>query len=126
MKDIVIKDEIEDILEASIEITHISTNPIPRTGDTAKQIPRYVEIPFPPLNFSQTGKLWPKKEKSAAKANNCELKPKIITGKAPFRASRARVIIAKLFEPDLNTFVAPIFPDPSFVISILLKYFVSI
>jgi len=35
-------------------------------------------------------------------------------------------MIANFFDPDLKTFVAPIFPEPSFVISILLKYFVKI
>lgn len=46
----------------------------------------------------------------------------INTGIAPFKASIRSVVIARIFEPDLNTFVAPILPDPCFVISILLKY----
>ena len=50
---------------------------------------------------------------------------KIIIGIIPFDASRNNVKIASLFDPDLKTFVAPIFLEPSFVISILLKYFVK-
>ena len=30
--------------------------------ESANKIPRYVATPFPPLNFNQTGKIWPIKQ----------------------------------------------------------------
>ena len=47
------------------------------------------------------------------------------TGKKPFKRSSRRVTIAKNLFPDLRTFVAPIFPEPIFLISIFLKIFVN-
>lgn len=44
----------------------------------------------------------------------------------PFNTSSTRVMIASFFDPDLKTFVAPILPEPSFVISTLLKYLLKI
>ena len=57
IKDIVIKEEIEDVLKIRAASNHNAKKDTPRSSDTAKQIPKYVAIPFPPLNLSQTGKL---------------------------------------------------------------------
>tara|TARA_B100000212_G_scaffold240347_1_gene183073 strand:+ start:307 stop:465 length:159 start_codon:yes stop_codon:yes gene_type:complete len=40
--------------------------------------------------------------------------------------SNSKVINASFFDPDLKTFVAPILPEPSFVMSILPKYLLKI
>ena len=48
-----------------------------------------------------------------------------MTGMAPFKASIRRVNIARVFDPERKTFVAPILPDPCFVMSILLKYLLN-
>ena len=68
IKDIVIKEEIDDVLKIKVIKTHNKTKEIPIFKDTAKQMPKYVAIPLPPLNFNQTGKLWPRKEKRPANA----------------------------------------------------------
>ena len=44
----------------------------------------------------------------------------------PFNASNKRVMAASILFPVLNTFVAPIFPDPILHISCLLNNFVRI
>ena len=44
----------------------------------------------------------------------------------PFNASNKRVKVASILFPVLNTFVAPIFPDPILLISCLLNNFVRI
>ena len=96
-------------------------------SDKANNIPRYVATPFPPLNLSQIGKRCPKNANRDDKWINsgkcCEV---IITAKYPFETSNKRVVKAKYLFPVLRTFVAPIFPDPIFLISTLLKIFVNI
>jgi len=50
----------------------------------------------------------------------------IITGKYPLAISSIRVTVAKYLFPVLKTFVAPILPDPIFLISFLVKILVKI
>ena len=40
---------------------------IPKLKDSAKRTPRKTAIPFPPLNFNQTGNICPRKHKRADK-----------------------------------------------------------
>ena len=49
----------------------------------------------------------------------------IITGIYPFNVSNKRVIAANNLFPVLNTFVAPIFPDPISLTSFPVKIFVK-
>ena len=94
--------------------------------DKAPSTPKYVATPFPPLNFSHIGKTWPRKtvrEHNIIKSGNKFIQ--IITGTYPFNASKIRVIPAKYLFPDLKTLVAPILPDPIFLISVLIKILVK-
>ena len=50
----------------------------------------------------------------------------IITGTYPFKTSKKRVNTASNLFPVLKTFVAPILPEPIFLISKFLKIFVKI
>ena len=50
----------------------------------------------------------------------------IITGIYPFNVSNKRVIAANNLFPVLNTFVAPIFPEPIFLISFFINNLVKI
>ena len=80
---------------------------------------------FPPLKFNHIGKTWPRKtvrEHNIIKSGNKFIQ--IITGTYPFNASKIRVIPAKYLFPDLKTLVAPILPDPIFLISVLIKILV--
>ena len=96
-------------------------------SDKANNIPRYVATPFPPFNPSQIGKRCPKNANRDDKwINSGKFWETIITGKYPFAISKKRVAKAKNLLPVLRTLVAPIFPDPIFLISTLLKIFVNI
>ena len=50
----------------------------------------------------------------------------IRTGATPFKISKNNVVIAINLLPVLSTFVAPIFFDPNFLISLFKKNFVRI
>ena len=81
-------------------------------------MPKYVATPFPPLNFNHTGNKCPKKTNNEEKRiNSGKYCLVIIMTTYPFKTSRVRVIAAKYLFPVLKTLVAPIFPDPIFLIS---------
>ena len=85
--------------------------------------PSVVATPFPPLNFSQTGKIWPKTGVMATEAI-CQSKLRRSmakqTGITPFKISKAPTR-APHFKPKARiTFVTPILPEPTFLISIPL------
>ena len=67
----IIIDEIIDDKEEYFEVNKIIIQVIikinPRFNEIAKSTPRYTAIPFPPLNFNQTGKICPRKQKRAEK-----------------------------------------------------------
>ena len=69
----------------------------------------------------------PKKAKRPDKYNSSgEYTLVIRTGTKPLVTSRNNVAAAKNLLPVLRTFVAPIFPDPDFLISLLLRNLVKI
>ena len=118
------RDEYLNIRET---VSHVNINRKPNWIDRASKIPKYVATPLPPLNFSQTGKMWPKK---ARRQDNWISPGKccctIITGIYPFKISNINVSAAKNLLPVLSTFVAPIFPEPIFLISWSPKILVKI
>ena len=86
--------------------------------------PKNVATPLPPLNFNQIGYMWPKRAKIATYMNNSEENCNDIhAGEKPLRASKKRVNRAVNLFPALRTLVAPMFPEPISLISILETYF---
>tara|TARA_Y100001936_G_C15847497_1_gene545398 strand:+ start:387 stop:737 length:351 start_codon:yes stop_codon:yes gene_type:complete len=88
----------------------------------ANNTPINVATPFPPLNFNQIGNICPK----IINKPNMEIKRKSFdwkiygkknNGKKPLEMSNNKTIRAKTLFPVLKTFVAPILPDPIFLIS---------
>ena len=83
--------------------------------------PKKEATPLPPLNFSQIGNMCPITEKKplidAASAPNITKIKKLI--KKVFRKSNNRVINPSFLPKSLLTFVAPILPEPYFLISSL-------
>ena len=120
--------EITDTAKESKKIIiHVRPKTKPYIKFTLKRIPTYVATPFPPLNFNQIGKTCPKK---TIKAERCKYSEKnccvITTGTYPLRISNIRVVAAKYLLPVLRTFVAPILPEPIFLISWSPKNLVKI
>ena len=71
--------------------------------------------------------MWPKNTIRADRfINSGKYLVAIITGTYPLSISKNKVKNAKILFPDLRTFVAPIFPEPIFLISFLLNIFVNI
>ena len=66
-RNVEIIDDREENLKINKIINHDNPKIIPRSNEIAKIIPRYVAIPFPPLNFNQIGKICPMKQTSEAK-----------------------------------------------------------
>ena len=58
-------DDKEEYLEANKIIIQVIIKIKPKFNEIAKSTPRYTAIPFPPLNFSQTGSICPRKHKRA-------------------------------------------------------------
>ena len=115
-------DDKDENLKMRETTTQVNINKIASGSDKANNIPKYVATPFPPLNFSQTGKMWPKKTNKADSCVNSgkNFRVKII-GIYPLRTSNNNVVKAKYLFPVLRTFVAPMFPEPTFLISWLEK-----
>ena len=91
-----------------------------------KSIPTYVATPFPPLNLSHTGKTWPKNiDNVDTNINSGELNLIIIKGTMAFNTSKVKVEYPINLLPVLKTLVAPILPDPIFLISFFKKNFVN-
>ena len=133
-----IKDITNTVIEAKIEdkdeylnikatVIQDNINNKVKLYDKANKIPKKVATPFPPLNFSHIGKICPRKTSNADNCNNsgknCLV---IITAIYPLRISRIRVAMAKYLFPVLRTLVAPMFPDPTSLISLPLKALVKI
>ena len=88
----------------------------------ANNTPINVATPFPPLNFNQIGNICPKiinKPNMEMKRKSFEWKIYVEknNGKKPLEMSNNKTIKAKTLFPVLKTFVAPILPDPIFLIS---------
>ena len=64
---VLIKDEIEAYFVRYKTKNQQIIKIIPKLIEIAKRIPRQTATPFPPLNFNQTGKICPRKHKSADK-----------------------------------------------------------
>jgi len=106
-----------------------TTNIIPENkheiGERAKRIPRPVAIPFPPLKRLYMGYWCPNKANiptiparaSAVSVDDPNIYWAKATGMYPFRASATRVITPHLRPTSRATFVAPMFPLPTLVIS---------
>ena len=60
-------DDKDENLKIRETTTQVKINKIASGSDKANNIPKYVATPFPPLNFSQTGKIWPMKQISPIK-----------------------------------------------------------
>ena len=56
-----INDDNDENLKTRYIKNHVTTNIIPSIKFKQNKIPTQVATPFPPLNLSQTGKIWPKK-----------------------------------------------------------------
>ena len=85
----------------------------PDVHDKARMIPMAVATPFPPLNFSQTGKRWPRKAPNAeTTAISGPNSAPANAANAPFNMSAKRVAAAIPFFPVRRTLVAPMLPDP--------------
>ena len=56
-------DETDEYLNIKLTTIHVKINNNANWIDNANNIPRYVATPLPPLNFSQSGKICPKKAK---------------------------------------------------------------
>ena len=125
LKKVTTKTVNEENIEASEEylnikntVNQVKINKAPKPNDRANKIPKYVATPFPPLNFIQIGKICPKKAISAEIWKYSGKKYWVIaTGKYPLKVSNNKVAAAKYLFPDLSTFVAPMFPEPTFLIS---------
>ena len=118
------KDEYLNIKEIIIQV---KINNKLSWNDKAVKIPKYVATPFPPLKFNHTGNRCPKKaNKQESSINSGEKCFVIIIGMYPLRASKISVPTAKYLFPVLRTLVAPILPDPLFLISLLVNSLVSI
>tara|TARA_B100000586_G_C20101273_1_gene425009 strand:- start:1448 stop:1936 length:489 start_codon:yes stop_codon:yes gene_type:complete len=118
VKDATIEDKEEYFVIAAIKIQEIQKK-IPSFNDKAKIIPRYVAIPFPPLNFIQTGNICPRKairpDKKIKFGKKCFV---IKIGITPFAISKNKVMPAINLFPVLKTLVAPIFLEPISLISL--------
>ena len=54
-------EDTEEYLNINETTIHVKINRKLNCNDKANNTPRYVATPFPPLNFNQIGKIWPKK-----------------------------------------------------------------
>ena len=119
-------EEMEEYLNIKATAIQVNINSKLNWIDNANNIPRYVATPLPPLNFNQIGKTCPKKanrdDNWISSGKYCIV---IDTGIKPFKISNISVVRAKNLLPVLRTFVAPIFPDPIFLISFLKKILVN-
>ena len=61
-------DDSDEYLNIRDTTTHVKINSKLKLNDKANKTPRYVATPLPPLNFSQIGKICPRK---TIKADNC-------------------------------------------------------
>ena len=106
----------------TIFIIQITKQARPISGWLARIAPNAVATPLPPLNFSQIGKTWPKTVKNpaiSAKSLPYSLATKTVA--APFPQSSKSVATAIPLRPVRKTLVAPMFPEPIFLISIFKK-----
>ncbi|MFH1901459.1 MAG: hypothetical protein ABIK26_04315 [Candidatus Omnitrophota bacterium] len=101
-------------------------NTILKPGKTklnALTAPKLVATPLPPLNFKKIGQLCPATTAQEAK-RKIQLGEKGKSnltkqeGKNPFKKSKINTNIPHFFPTTLKTFVAPILPEPKFLISI--------
>ena len=86
----------------------------------------YVATPLPPLNFNHTGKTWPKNTDNDDINKNSgywDLIKRI--GTIAFIISKNKVAKPISLLPVLKALVAPILPDPIFLISFFKKNFVN-
>jgi hypothetical protein len=75
--------------------------------------PIVVAMPLPPLNFSQTGNMWPSTAPTAAAtAGTGPSRPHTMTATKPFSPSSSRVAAASVLLPVRSTLVAPMLPEP--------------
>ena len=113
-----IEDKEEYFVIVAIIIQAIQKNN-PSFKDKAKIIPRYVAIPFPPLNFIQIGNMWPRKAIRPDKKIKFGKKYFVIKiGTIPLEMSKNKVRAAINLFPVLNTLVAPILFEPIFLTSL--------
>lgn len=91
------------------------------TGARPKKTPQDVSTPFPPFALRKIDQLWPQIAKSPAKIATHSERPNQRAkngGKNPFPKSKIRVGIAYRQPTALKTLVNPIFPEPTFLMSI--------
>ena len=76
--------------------------------------PNPVATPLPPLNFSQTGNMWPTTAATpqTSMPKSPSTKPPSNTAATPFTASSSNVAAASPRRPVRNTLVAPMLPEP--------------
>ena len=93
----------------------VKANPIRAPKDEA--------TPLPPLKFRNTVQLWPQMQQKPINKRICsfvrkvilgpKIFPKKITGIAPLRISRIRIVTPQPFPNTRKAFVAPTFPEPT-------------
>lgn len=113
-------EDMDEYRKIKNDVTHTAMKYVPKIGFTPSKTPSDVETPFPPLNLSHIGNICPITAHAPIK-KDISFGKKFLQKKGianPFSKSSANTI-APTFLPSTRTaFVAPIFPDPNFRISL--------
>ena len=98
----------------------------PTCHERPRNIPNPVATALPPLQFSQTGQMWPiKVDRPTATCQESFSRKYFATkiDKTPLKTSIKKTVIAARLPICLNTFVAPVDPEPNERMSIPLAIF---
>ena len=88
----------------------------PTCHEMPRNTPSPVATALPPFQLSQTGQMWPIKVDRPTATCHESFSSKCFANKidkTPFKTSNRKTVIAALFPMCLNTFVAPVDPDPN-------------
>lgn len=110
----------ETNLVKSKTIENIAIAPKVGSGAKLKKTPQDVSTPFPPLALRKIDQLWPQTAANPAKIATPSERPSLRAkngGRNPFPKSKIRVKAASFQPTVLKTLVNPIFPEPTFLIS---------
>ncbi len=98
----------------------------PTGHEMPRNTPKPVATALPPLQFSQTGQIWPIKVDRPIATCQESFRRKYFANKidkTPLKTSIRNTVIAARFPICLNTFVAPVDPEPNERISIALIFY---
>lgn len=109
-----VKEAIEEIFNIFATRSQTMIDMKPYNEESIRNMPADVATPFPPLNFNQTGYVWPNiQQKTAIKLIDSGKKYFIKPVKSiPFMASQSNVRKANFLSVALKTLVAPVLFDP--------------